>query len=112
MSDKSTTEQDRSTTYQCCAIARSTGKRCKLPAVKGRNECGMHAGVYRPGQKKGAKPRLKHGLYSAEAYQDRKEARQAIQAVHEVISEIEDVFSKPQLNESMEVQNDNTAGLL
>jgi len=90
MSDKSTMEQDKSTTYQCCATARSTGKRCKLPAVKGRNKCGMHAGVYRPGQKKGAKPRLKHGLYSAEAYQDRKEARQTIRAVYRVIHAIED----------------------
>ena len=95
MEVKSTSEERRSTAYQCCATAQSTGKRCRLPVLRGRNFCGIHAGAYRPGQKKGAQPRLTHGFYTEEAKQERKTVKDLIRVIHETIGTIEEEVDYP-----------------
>lgn len=53
----------KDTAQQCKAIAKSTGERCKNPAVKGYNVCRMHgAGSPKKGRA-GGRP-IEHGLYS------------------------------------------------
>lgn len=70
---------------RCCAISKSTGKRCRRAAKKGMEVCGIHAETCRPGRKKGAHVPVKHGLYTGKAIQERKEARDALQALNGLI---------------------------
>ena len=76
---------DSSGLPRCCATAKSTGRQCRLPAKKGRNFCGIHAGKYRPGRKKGTPMPIKHGLYTEQAFQERKEARDLLRALNGLI---------------------------
>lgn len=46
---------------QCTATAKSTGKRCELPAIKGREVCRLHGGKTPRGE---ASPHFKHGRFS------------------------------------------------
>jgi len=73
---------------RCTATAKSTGKKCRRAAKKGRNFCGIHAGLYRPGQKKGTQATLKHGYYTHQALQERREARAAMNSLNAVLETI------------------------
>jgi len=71
---------DLSTLPRCKAIAKTTGKRCKRPAIKGQELCGMHNGNYTPSAPKGNSNALKTGLHTESARAEKK-------AVHEFIAE-------------------------
>jgi len=62
---------------------------CKRAAKKGRNFCGIHAGDYAPGQKKGAQPRLRHGVYTMEAKEERKKVLCVTRALYSTIGSIQ-----------------------
>ena len=66
---------------RCQATAKSTGKRCGNPAMKGKNVCYIHGGKSRGPRTKEGKLRskyanLRHGDYTAEAIARRKEVNQ------------------------------------
>ena len=65
---------------RCHAKAKSTGKRCRQVAMKGKRVCFIHGGKS-PGAKTGNANALKNGLYTAEAIADRQYLRQLIKSV-------------------------------
>jgi hypothetical protein len=52
---------------RCRAVAKTTGNRCKNPAMKDRDTCCVHAGLYKPGPPMGNKNSFKNGRYTAKA---------------------------------------------
>jgi len=62
---------DLSSWPRCRAVAKTTGKKCKRPALKGLHVCGIHAGRYTPGAKADNQNALTHGLFTAKAKQQR-----------------------------------------
>ena len=86
---------DLSSLPRCCGTAKTTGKPCQRAAKKGRNFCGIHAGDYTPGRKKGAQSRLKHGFYTETARQERKTAKDLIRAIHETIGTVKEEADYP-----------------
>lgn len=52
---------DFATLPHCQAIAETTGERCKRPALKNQDYCGIHSGKYRPGAPFGNRNNFKHG---------------------------------------------------
>lgn len=70
---------------RCSAIAKTTNKRCKNPAMKGNDVCCIHAGLYRPGPPLGNKNSLKHGLYTAEKIAERRQAREFMKDADELL---------------------------
>ncbi|WP_122928430.1 HGGxSTG domain-containing protein [Sphingobium yanoikuyae] len=56
---------------RCLARTRS-GQACQSPAVKGRKRCRMHGGT-NPGAPRGNQHATKHGIYSAEMMEIRRE---------------------------------------
>ncbi len=79
---------DLNTLPRCQAVTKTTNRRCKNPAMKGRKVCCVHAGLYKPGAPKGNKNSLKHGMYSAEAIADRKTAQELLNESAELLDEI------------------------
>ena len=84
---------DLSALPRCAATAKTTGKKCQRRAKKGWDFCGIHAGLYTPGRKKGKMNRLKHGLYTETAIKERREVKDAIRVVEKTIKRIEDGVS-------------------
>lgn len=72
---------------RCQATAKSTGKRCRQVAMKGKCVCFIHGGKS-PGAKAGNTNALKTGLYTAEAIADRQYLRQLIKSAKDLISGI------------------------
>lgn len=72
---------------RCHAKAKSTGKRCRLVAMKGKRVCFIHGGKSQ-GAPTCNKNALKTGLHTAEAKADRKFFRQLIKSAKDLISGI------------------------
>ena len=75
---------------RCQAMAKSTGKRCGNPAMKGKRVCYIHGGKSRGPRTKEGKLRskyanIKHGDYTAEAIARRKEVNQLFRECNEFI---------------------------
>ena len=74
---------DLNTLPRCQAVAKSFGRRCRNPAMKGSDLCCVHAGLKKPGAKMGNQNAFKHGLYS-------KGTAWATKTVDEYVKEIEE----------------------
>ncbi len=61
---------------------------CMAPAVKGKRRCRMHGGAEGSGAPKGNKNALKHGLYTREALEERRQLRQLIKASQEMLKDL------------------------
>jgi hypothetical protein len=59
---------------RCLAKTRS-GIPCRSPAVSGKRRCRMHGGAPGSGAPRGNKNALKHGLYTCEAIEERRQLR-------------------------------------
>jgi uncharacterized protein YjcR len=57
---------------RCTARAKSTGQRCRMPAVKGKRVCRLHGGAKGSGAPRGNRNALKHGQYTTEAIMERR----------------------------------------
>jgi hypothetical protein len=68
---------------RCQAVAKSFGRRCGNPAMKGSDLCCVHAGLKKPGAKPGNQNAFKHGYYS-------KGTGWARKTVDEYVKEIEE----------------------
>jgi hypothetical protein len=73
---------------RCQAVAKTTGNRCKNPAMKGRDTCCVHAGLYKPGPPMGNKNSLKNGRYTAKAIGERKAAAAFIKESNDLVDSI------------------------
>jgi hypothetical protein len=80
---------DMVTSKRCEAKTRG-GPPCKCPAVRGRARCRMHGGARGSGAPKGNQYAFKHGAYSAEAIEERKELHQLLKRSRQGLSEIFD----------------------
>ena len=72
---------------RCQAIAKSTGKRCGNPAMKGKRVCYIHGGKS-TGAPKHNKNALKHGRYTAEALERNSNLRMFLKQSKELIGRI------------------------
>jgi len=69
---------------RCQAKAKSTGKRCGNPAMKGKRVCYIHGGKSK-GAPKGNKNAYKHGRNSAETIEQRRRIRQLLRITKALI---------------------------
>jgi len=61
-----------------CGAKTRKGTPCKNPPVTGKRRCRMHGGAPGSGAPLGNRNALKHGYYTAEAIEARKEARRIL----------------------------------
>lgn len=76
---------------RCQAVAKSTGKRCGKPAMKGKRVCYIHGGRS-PGAPKGNRNAWKSGAYSAEFRQDIGEIRAFVMDCEAMLTDMRDLF--------------------
>ena len=69
---------------RCEARAKSTGKRCGNPAMKGKRVCYIHGGRS-PGAPKGNKNAHKHGRNSTDAIEKRRRIRKLLRMTEALI---------------------------
>jgi hypothetical protein len=86
---------DPNTAPRCTAHAKTTGQRCRGPAVRGRTTCRMHGGTSRgpktaEGLERSRKARWKHGLFSKQMRDLRRADRQDVQERVRALIELAD----------------------
>jgi uncharacterized protein YjcR len=74
-------------TPRCGAKTRS-GKPCKAAAVSGKKRCRMHGGAPGSGAPRGNKNAMRHGLYTREAIDERRELRALMRQSRMLIQKI------------------------
>jgi uncharacterized protein YjcR len=72
-----------------CGAKTRSGSPCRSPAAHGKRRCRMHGGAPGSGAPKGNQNALKHGLYTREAIQQRKELRALLRDSRQLIGSIE-----------------------
>jgi uncharacterized protein YjcR len=72
-----------------CGARTRSGKPCKSPAVHGKKRCRMHGGAPGSGAPRGNKNALKHGLYTREALEERRQLRTLMRQSRLLIQGIE-----------------------
>jgi hypothetical protein len=75
---------------RCQAKSKTSGTRCKQPAMKGKRVCRFHGGMS-PGAPKGNKHAWKHGLYTAEALSQSKRVRDLINEARRTLGEMNEI---------------------
>ena len=61
-----------------CGAKTRNGEPCKSPAVRGKKRCRMHGGARGSGAPRGNKNALKHGRYTSEAIEERRQVRELL----------------------------------
>ena len=72
-----------------CGAKTRTGRPCKSPSVQGKKRCRMHGGAPGSGAPRGNKNALKHGLYTREAIEERRQMRALMRQSRMLIQDIE-----------------------
>jgi hypothetical protein len=75
------------TSLRCGARTRS-GRTCMSPAVRGRRRCRMHGGAPGSGAPRGNTNALKHGGFTREAIERRRQIRELIRGSHELLKKL------------------------
>lgn len=71
-----------------CGAKTRAGTPCQAPAVSGKKRCRMHGGATGTGAPKGNRNALKHGLYTREMLEERKELAQLMREARALIERI------------------------
>ena len=71
-----------------CGAKTRAGTSCQAPAVSGRKRCRMHGGAAGAGAPKGNHNALKHGLYTREMLEERRELAQLMREASALIDRI------------------------
>jgi uncharacterized protein YjcR len=71
-----------------CGAKTRTGRSCKSPSVQGKKRCRMHGGAPGSGAPRGNKNALKHGLYTREAIEERRQLRALMRQSRMLIQDI------------------------
>jgi uncharacterized protein YjcR len=66
-----------------------SGKSCQSPAVSGKKRCRMHGGAMGSGAPHGNKNALKHGLYTREAIEERRQLRALVRQSRILIQSVD-----------------------
>jgi uncharacterized protein YjcR len=72
-----------------CGAKTRSGKPCKSPAVRGKRRCRMHGGAPGSGAPRGNKNALKHGRYTREAFEERRQLQALLRQSRMLIQKIE-----------------------
>jgi uncharacterized protein YjcR len=72
-----------------CGAKTRSGKPCNSPAVAGKFRCRMHGGAKGSGAPCGNKNALKHGTYTREFVEQRRQVRDLIRQSNRLIRDIE-----------------------
>jgi uncharacterized protein YjcR len=72
-----------------CGARTRSGKPCGSPAVAGKKRCRMHGGARGSGAPRGNKNALKHGLYTREAIEQRRQLRALMRQSCKLLLKIE-----------------------
>jgi uncharacterized protein YjcR len=72
-----------------CGAKTRSGKPCMSPAVHGNKRCRMHGGAPGSGAPRGNKNALKHGLYTREAIEERRQLQTLMRQSRLLIQDIE-----------------------
>jgi uncharacterized protein YjcR len=75
-------------TSQRCGAKTRSGKSCMSPAVRGKKRCRMHGGAEGSGAPRGNKNALKHGRFTREAFEQRRQWRDLRRKSHALIRSI------------------------
>ena len=70
-----------------CQAKTRQGTLCQQPAIHGKRRCRMHGGT-NPGAPRGNQHALKHGRYTAQAIAERREARQTLRALRQLLAQL------------------------
>jgi hypothetical protein len=73
----------------CVPPKTRSGKPCMSPAVSGKRRCRMHGGAPGSGAPRGNQNALKHGLYTREAIDERRQLRALVRQSRMLIQKIE-----------------------
>jgi hypothetical protein len=74
---------------QRCGAKTRSGKPCRSPAVSGKRRCRMHGGAPGSGAPRGNKNALKHGRYTREAIEERRQLQCLLRRSRKLIQSIE-----------------------
>jgi hypothetical protein len=72
-----------------CGAKTRSGKPCMSPAVSGKTRCRMHGGAPGSGAPRGNKNALKHGLFTREAIEGRRQVSALLRHARMLVQEIE-----------------------
>jgi len=72
-----------------CGAKTRSGKPCMSPAVHGKKRCRMHGGAPGSGAPRDNQNALKHGLYTREAIEERRQLRVLMRQSRMLIQDIE-----------------------
>ena len=72
-----------------CGVKTRSGKPCMSPAVHGKKRCRMHGGAPGSGAPRGNQNALKHGLYTREAIEERRQLRALMRQSRMLLQDIE-----------------------
>jgi hypothetical protein len=72
-----------------CGAKTRSGKPCMSPAVSGKKRCRMHGGAPGSGAPRSNKNALKHGRYTREAFEERRQLRALLRQSRMLIQQIE-----------------------
>jgi hypothetical protein len=72
-----------------CGAKTRSGKPCMAPAVKGKKRCRMHGGAPGSGAPRGNKNALKHGQYTREAIEERRQVKEFLRQCRRTLEGIE-----------------------
>jgi hypothetical protein len=72
-----------------CGAKTRSGKPCMSPAVHGKKRCRMHGGAPGSGAPRGNQNALKHGLYTREANEERRQLRALMRQSRMLLQDIE-----------------------
>ncbi len=76
-----------------CGAKTRSGKPCNSPAVTGKTRCRMHGGAPGSGAPRGNKNALKHGRYTREAIQERREVQNLLKQSRALLQKIDGQLS-------------------
>ena len=71
-----------------CGAKTRSGRPCSSPAVRGKKRCRMHGGAKGSGAPLGNQNALKHGLYTKEAIEQRRNLSRFLKTTSEFLDEI------------------------
>jgi len=72
-----------------CGAKTRSGKPCMSPAVGGKKRCRMHGGAPGSGAPRDNQNALKHGLYTRETIEERRQLRALMRQTRTLIQKIE-----------------------
>jgi hypothetical protein len=72
-----------------CGARTRSGEPCASPAVSGKSRCRMHGGAKGSGAPRGNRNALKHGIYTREFVEERRDLREMVRLVTKYSRDIE-----------------------